>query len=277
MPAKVGSVLIVALLISASAFADEADEPFVGYEARYIPIVEINGERVETAGRLEISFYQTCDSLYYAWNETRDVTLPEMVESLQNSGVWYEKLDGTSGTTHFFTQYLELVENEIVAANVVNFYGNFERATALWEGDVELVKDYYDIQTTYRMPLPEGVLTPALAYKSVADRIAAGETNFTYLVSVIGALDSIDPGYTTNVPVTIEIVPSPFDGYELPQTPSKLFDGEFRVIQLSHPGRVIIYQLFENGLRGWAEIRTTHRRYLYQPVTASVVEPKPCD
>ena len=277
MPANVVSVLIAVLLFSASALADEADEPFVGYEARYIPIVEIDGERVETAGRLEISFYQTCNSLYDACNETRDVTLPEIVESLQNSGVWHEKLDGTSGTTHFFLQYLELLENEIVAANVVNFYGNFERAAALWEGDVELVKNYYDIEITHKMPVPEGVLTPALAVRSMADRLAAGETSFTHNVSVIGMLDTIDPGYNTNAPVTVEIVPSPFEGFELPQMPNKLFDGESWVVRISQPGKSGIYQLFANGLRGWFLLETKSRRYLYQPVTASVVEPKPCD
>lgn len=275
LPAKVGS--IAALLIALLPLSGAAEEPFVGFEARYIPLVEINGERVKTEGRLEVSFYQTCDSLYYAWNETRDVTVPEQVESLQNSGVWFEKLDGTSGTTHFFLQYLELVENEIVAASVVNFYGDFERAAALWEGDVELVKNYYDIEITYRMPVPEDVLTPALAVKSMADRLADGETSFTHNVSVIGMLDAVDPGYNTNAPVTVEIVPSPFEGYELPQTPNKLFDGEFWVVRISQPGKSGIYQMFANGLRGWFLLETKARRYLYQPVTASVVEPKPCD
>lgn len=275
LPAKVGC--IAALLLALLPHAGAAEEPFVGFEARYIPLVEVNGERVKTEGRLEVSFYQTCDSLYYAWNETRDVTVPEQVESLQNSGVWFEKLDGTSGTTHFFLQYLELVENEIVGASVVNFYGDFERAAALWQGDVELVKNYYDIEITYKMPVPENVLTPALAVKSMADRLADGETSFTHDVSVIGMLDTIDPGYNTNAPVTVEIVPSPFEGYELPQTPNKLFEGEFWVVRISQPGKSGIYQMFANGLRGWFLLETKARRYLYQPVTASVVEPKPCD
>lgn len=275
LPAKVGS--FIALLIALLPLSVAADEPFVGYEARYIPIVEFNGQRVETEGQLEITFYQTCDSLYYSWNESRDVTLLEMVESLHNSGVWHEKLDGTSGTSHMFTQYLELVDNEIVGANVVNFVGKFERVSSLWEGDVELVQNRYDIEITYDMPLPENVLTPALAYKSMADRIAAGETSFTHNVSVIGVLDSIDPEYSTNVPVTVEIVPSPFEGYELPQTPDGLFDGEFQVILISHPGKAMIYQLFENGLRGWTLMQSKTHRYLYQPVTANAVEPKPCD
>lgn len=275
LPAKVGWIAVG--LIALLPLSVAAEEPFIGFEARYIPIVEVNGQRIETEGRYEVSLYQTCDSLYYAWNETREVTVPERVESLHNSGVWYEKIDGTSGTSHMFTQYLELVAGEVVAANVVNYVGEFERVSALWEGSLELVKDYYDIEITYRMPIPEGVLTPALAYKSMADRIAAGETSFTHTVSVIGQLDSIDPGYTTHVPVTVEIVPSPFDGYELPQTPDNMFDGEFRVIRITHPGKSMVYQLFENGLRGWAMIETKSRRYLYQPVTANAVEPKPCE
>ena len=275
LPAKVG--WSAALLIALLPLAVAADEPFIGFEVRYIPIIEVNGERIETDGRYEVSLYQICDSLYYAWSETRDVTLPTHSESLQNSGVWHEKLDGTSGTSHMFIQYLELADGEVVAANVVNFLGEFERASALWEGDLELVKNYYDIEITYKMPIPQGVLTPALAYKSMADRIAAGETSFTHMVSVIGQLDTIDPGYTTNVPVTVEIVPSPFDGYELPQTPDKMFDGEFQVIRISHPGKSMVYQLFENGLRGWTMMQSQTRRYLYQPVTANEVEPKPCE
>jgi hypothetical protein len=277
MPAKVGSVLIAALLISASALAEEADEPFVGFEARYIQIVEVNGERVKTDGRLEQSFYQTCDSLRYIWDEARDVTLPDHVESLVHSGVWHEKLDGTSGSAHLFHQGADLVNGDPVTVYGANFLGSFERIAAGWEGDVELTAEHYGITTTHELPLPEGVLTPALAYKSMVDRLEAGETNFTLQVSVLGMLDTLDPAYTSDAPITVEIVPSPFEGYELPQTPDKMFDGEFWVVRISQPSKSGIYQLFANGLRGWFLFETKTRRYFYQPVTAHVIEPKPCD
>lgn len=282
LPAKVG--LAAALLLALLPASAAAEEGFVGFEARYIPHIEDNGVPVETEGWLELTFYQTCDSLYYAWNSNRYSTLADHTETSNDSGVWYEKLDGTSGTTHYFDQNADMADGEVIGAYVVNFYGDFERASAHWEGDVELTKDWYDIQTIYKLPIPEGVLTPALAYKAMADRVAAGETSFTHLVSVIGLLDSNDPGYVTHASVTVEVVPSPFEGLELPQTPDQMFEREYSVVRISSTSnkyrsgvKTITYQLFENGLRGWILLEFGSRRYLYEPVTAHAVESKPCD
>ena len=280
MPVKVGLAAAAALLLLlAPATADD----FVGFEARYIPHVEYDGKPVETEGYLTIAVQQICDSFHYMWNSTQTVTLPDRVEENQNSGVWHEKLDGTGGTVHYFVQDGTLVDGQIVRVYIDNFFGEFERAAPNWQGTIELTRQSGDIEILYKMPLYEDVLTPGLAYKSMLDRLAAGETSFTQPVSIVGMLDSLDPAYATKAQVTVETVESPFANLELPQTPDGMFGERFWVVSVSNLSlyaddgvKTLTYQLFENGLRGYILSESKHFRVLFEPVTAHAVLPEPC-